>query len=128
MMVSTRLRPRMIPSAPRTQLIGAMFAPPQIQNCWIGVESRSLSGIGSIPGGSICTASASSCRSCSVMDIPSSLQVRIDGGVHLDGTQWSGTHVLVGARPRGDLTGRRERDVAALERVLDQAAQRLHPA
>ena len=39
----------MMPSAPRTQLIGAMFAPAQIQNCCTGVESRSLSGIGSIP-------------------------------------------------------------------------------
>ena len=30
--VSMRLSPRMIPSAPRIQLIGAMFAPAQIQN------------------------------------------------------------------------------------------------
>jgi hypothetical protein len=29
--VSTRLSPRMIPSAPSTQLIGARFAPAQIQ-------------------------------------------------------------------------------------------------
>ena len=36
--VSTRLSPRMMPSAPRTQLIGAMFAPAQIQNCCHGVD------------------------------------------------------------------------------------------
>jgi hypothetical protein len=47
--VSIRLSPRTMPSAPSTQLIGAMFAPAQIQNCCTGVESRSASGIGSIP-------------------------------------------------------------------------------
>src|SRR3954453_1438005 len=47
--VSTRLSPRMTPSAPRIQLIGAILAPAQIQNCCSGVESRSAAGTGSIP-------------------------------------------------------------------------------
>src|SRR6266545_1997377 len=47
-MVSTRPSPRTIPSAPRTQLIGAMLAPAQIHICCGPVESLSRSGIGSM--------------------------------------------------------------------------------
>src|SRR6266545_3687134 len=47
-MVSNRPRPRTIPSAPRTQLIGAMLAPAQIHICCGPVESLSRSGIGSM--------------------------------------------------------------------------------
>ena len=50
----------MIPSAPRIQLIGAMFAPAQIQNCCHGVDVRSSRRIGSMPCSSSWTASASS--------------------------------------------------------------------
>ena len=46
-MVCHRLRPSWIPSAPSTQLIGAMLAPVQIQNWWAAVEVRALSGTGS---------------------------------------------------------------------------------
>ena len=46
--VSMSPRPSTMPSAPRIQLIGAMFAPAQIQNCCQPVESRSASGICSI--------------------------------------------------------------------------------
>src|SRR4051794_8048479 len=63
--VSTRLSPRMIPSAPSTQLIGAMFAPAQIQNCCSGVESRSAAGTGAIP----CVSSRTS-AACSAVAMP----------------------------------------------------------
>jgi hypothetical protein len=59
--VSTRLNPSVIPSVPRTQLMGAMFAPIQIQN-WSAVDDvRSSAGTGSTPcmsklGGSPATA------------------------------------------------------------------------
>src|SRR5688572_17828258 len=46
-MVSARLRPSTMPSAPSTQLIGAMLAPAQIQNWCIAVDSRCDSGTGS---------------------------------------------------------------------------------
>ena len=46
-MVCHRLRPSAIPSAPSTQLIGAMLAPVQIQNWCAAVEVRALSGTGS---------------------------------------------------------------------------------
>ena len=45
----TRLRPSCGPIAPTTHAVGAMLAPNQIQNCCQAVESRSESGIGSIP-------------------------------------------------------------------------------
>src|SRR5690606_40876670 len=38
--VSARLKPSVMPSAPSTQLIGAMFAPAQIQNWCIAVDTR----------------------------------------------------------------------------------------
>ena len=51
-----KLSPNAIPRAPRTQLIGAVLLPTQIQNCWIGVESRSSTLTGSIPWKSKCAA------------------------------------------------------------------------
>ena len=45
----TRLRPSCGPIAPTTHEVGMTFAPNQIQNCCQAVESRSPSGIGSIP-------------------------------------------------------------------------------
>src|SRR3954449_5332539 len=63
--VSTRLSPRMTPSAPRIQLIGAMLAPAQIQNCCSGVESRSAAGTGAIP----CVSSRTS-AACSAVAMP----------------------------------------------------------
>src|SRR5215210_5368776 len=67
--VSTRLRPKIGPRVPSTQLIGARFAPIHTQNCWSGVESRSATGTGSIPCASRRTASESSRRSWSMMDM-----------------------------------------------------------
>lgn len=58
--VSSRLRPSVMPSAPSTQLIGARFAPVQIQNCSHGVESRWFAGIGWMPCASKGTASVCS--------------------------------------------------------------------
>src|SRR5262245_38439354 len=48
-MVSTRLSPNVMPSAPSTQLIGAMLAPDQIQNSSHGEQSRLSFGIASMP-------------------------------------------------------------------------------
>src|SRR4051794_41973657 len=47
MITSARERPSATPSAPRTQLIGAMLAPAQIQNWCAAVEDRARSGTGS---------------------------------------------------------------------------------
>src|SRR5207248_3870035 len=47
-MVSQRPSLRTMPSAPRAQLIGAMFAPAQIHICCGPVESLSASGMGSM--------------------------------------------------------------------------------
>src|ERR1700712_4833315 len=56
--VSTRLSPNVIPKAPRTQLIGAMLAPDQIQNSSHGEQSRLPSGMGSMPWASNGTAAS----------------------------------------------------------------------
>src|SRR4051812_16678645 len=47
MITSARERPSATPSAPSTQLIGAMLAPAQIQNWCAAVEDRARSGTGS---------------------------------------------------------------------------------
>ncbi len=47
-----------MPSAPSTQLIGAMLAPDQIQNSSHGEQSRLSSGMASIPCASNGTAAA----------------------------------------------------------------------
>ena len=47
--VSTRLNPSVMPSVPSTQLIGAMFAPIQIQNWSPTDDVRSRAGTGSTP-------------------------------------------------------------------------------
>src|SRR4029453_17305883 len=58
--VSTRLSPSVMPSAPNTQLMGAILAPDQIQNSSHGEQSRLSSGIASIPCASNRTATTSS--------------------------------------------------------------------
>src|SRR6478609_8842482 len=65
-MVCQRLRPSWIPSAPSTQLIGAMLAPVQIQNWWAAVEVRARSGTG--------------VRECSATSVTSSESVLTDMG------------------------------------------------
>src|SRR5215204_6341818 len=63
--VSQKPKPSTIPSAPRTQFIGAMLAPAQIQNWSSGVASLYASGTGAmLLCLSMCTASSSSARSC----------------------------------------------------------------
>src|SRR4051812_14067837 len=47
MITSAKERPSATPSAPSTQLMGAMLAPAQIQNCCAAVEDRARSGTGS---------------------------------------------------------------------------------
>src|SRR3954453_5132366 len=55
-----------MPRAPRTQMIGAMFAPVQIQNWWATVEVRAYSGMG--------------IRVCSAYSVASSSSAVIDNG------------------------------------------------
>jgi uncharacterized protein YndB with AHSA1/START domain len=64
----TRLSPSCGPIAPTTQEVGMTFAPNQIQNCCQAVESRSPSGIGSIPCWSTDKALSSSATSLSPTD------------------------------------------------------------
>ena len=72
MIVSSRLRPNTMPSAPSTQLIGARLAPNQIQNCSVGVESRDPAGMGSMPCASNGTESESraGAEDVTVMGVP----------------------------------------------------------
>src|SRR5690242_7024154 len=69
-----------MPSAPSTQLIGAMLAPIQIQNWWATVEVRAFSGMGI----RVCSAASVAPRSSALIDtVPPALP-----GWRLPGSQF----------------------------------------